>query len=289
VTDPFFFVGPPHFAAKHSTHAALPASSTSAFPYLEAHFSRLPSGLTTPAQTPQAHVDEELIIVLNGSLRFAFSSTPTKRITPMDAPGRPEIPRPEIPVTPTSTSTIHDAPRGTVALHSAQNNHSLGAIDGGPAVYFCVRMVGARFADLLATRHEPLEVQPDHLVSTRILTPSARLLLTWQAAEGGATHTRVPGRGREDLLDSAVLAGGERLHIHATLTQPGGGYAPHTDTYDVLLLTLAGSIEITGPRQQRLGPYSLALLPAGSTHGLRNVGSTPSVHYAFELRPPAHD
>eukprot|EP00962_Isochrysis_galbana_P005109 scaffold1397_cov122-Isochrysis_galbana.AAC.8 len=232
--------------------------------------------------TPHAHYDEELIIVLNGSLRFAYSSRPTQRVAPVDAGSRSEI-----HAVPTSTSIVREASRGTIAVHPAQNNHTLAAIDGTPVLYCCVRLVGAQLIEQVVTRHAPMELQHGRLARTQILSPSDRLLSMWHAAEGGAGDPPMRTREREDLLDSMVLSGGERLHLHATLTPQGGGYVPHADTYDVLLLTLAGSIEITGPRPQRLGPSSLALLPAGSTHGLRNVGDTASVRYAFELRSPA--
>jgi quercetin dioxygenase-like cupin family protein len=236
--------------------------------------------MTSP-HVPHAHYDEELVIVLNGTLRLAYSSRPTQRVAPSDAGSRGEK-----QVASTSTSIVRDAPRGTIAVHSSQNNHTLAAIDRKPVSYFCLRMVGARLVEHVVTRHSPMEIQHGRLAHTHILSPSARLLSVWDAAERGTGHPPIKSGKREDMLDSMVLSGGERLHIHATLTPPGGGYAPHADAYDVILLILAGSIEMTGQAAQRLGPGSLALLPAGSTHGLRNAGNTTSVHYAFELRSP---
>jgi quercetin dioxygenase-like cupin family protein len=261
---------------------SLPASSTSSFPYLEAHFSRLPYRHKTSPHIPHSHFDEEVMVVLNGSLRLAYSSLPTNQLAPMDAGSKHDI-----SVIPTSTSTVYDGPRGTIAVHSAQNNHSIAAIDGAPVFYLCFRFIGARIVERMATQHTPMQLRSGRLARTMILSPSSRVLKLWTAAERGTEFAPLRSRKTETILESVVLSGGEVLHIHATLTPPGAGYAPHEDTYDVLLLTLAGSIEITGSNPQRLGPYSLALLPAGSTHGLQNVGSTPSVHYTFELRAQA--
>jgi quercetin dioxygenase-like cupin family protein len=283
VTSPIYFVGPPKFKANNFMQPALRASSLPSFPYLEGHFSRLPLHRMHSPHRPHAHYDEELVIVLNGSLRIAYSSRHTTQIAFVDSRTRSEV-----PMVANSTSIVYDAPRGTIAVHSSQNNHTLAAIDGVPVFYFCLRLVGTRVVEQMVSKHASMEVQRGSLARTRILTPSSRVLATWDGAEGGAGHMPLRTRVVQTLVDSLSLAGGETLHIHATLTPPGGGYDTHADAYDVLLLTLAGSVEITGPSAQRLGPYSLALLPAGSMHGHRNVGSTPSVHYVIEMRGAEH-
>lgn len=55
-----------------------------------------------------------------------------------------------------------------------------------------------------------------------------------------------------------------KLHSHITTLQPGSGYPPHEDAYDVAILVLRGSVETLG---QRVGPNSVIFYAAGEPHG----------------------
>jgi hypothetical protein len=74
-----------------------------------------------------------------------------------------------------------------------------------------------------------------------------------------------------------------RLHAHLSHVPPGHGYRPHRDRYALLLLVLAGEIEVAGPR---IGTGGFALLPAGMPHGLRSTGTDTAVYLAFEFHAP---
>ena len=74
----------------------------------------------------------------------------------------------------------------------------------------------------------------------------------------------------------------KRLHCHASLLQPGAGYAAHRDRYDVAILLLQGTVETLG---RKLQPFSLIYYAAGEMHGMRNVGDTPAYYLVFEFHP----
>jgi uncharacterized cupin superfamily protein len=75
-----------------------------------------------------------------------------------------------------------------------------------------------------------------------------------------------------------------RLHAHLTILQPGAGYEPHADAYDVAILLLSGEIETVG---ERVRPLGLVYYSAGELHGMRNVGDTPATYLVFEFHSPA--
>jgi quercetin dioxygenase-like cupin family protein len=81
-----------------------------------------------------------------------------------------------------------------------------------------------------------------------------------------------------------MLNGGTRylckLHAHVTTLQPGAGYPPHEDAYDVAILTINGTIETVG---QQVGPNSVIFYAAGEPHGMKNVGTSPAVYVVFEF------
>jgi hypothetical protein len=74
-----------------------------------------------------------------------------------------------------------------------------------------------------------------------------------------------------------------KLHAHVTTLQPGAGYAPHVDAYDVAILTLAGTVETLG---ERVGPQSVIYYGAGELHGMRNVGPEVARYLVFEFHAP---
>ena len=72
------------------------------------------------------------------------------------------------------------------------------------------------------------------------------------------------------------------LHCHASLLQPGAGYEPHRDRYDVAIVLLKGTVETLGRTVQ---PFSVIYYAAGELHGMRNVGDTPAYYLVFEFHP----
>ena len=75
-----------------------------------------------------------------------------------------------------------------------------------------------------------------------------------------------------------------KLHAHQTVLQPGGGYEPHADAYDVAIILLSGEVETIG---QRVTPLGIIYYSAGELHGMRNVGSGPATYLVFEFHSPA--
>jgi quercetin dioxygenase-like cupin family protein len=118
--------------------------------------------------------------------------------------------------------------------------------------------------------------------------------LTDGAHQGAELKTSIHEHSVRELLDAAgqgppirIKQGlnGRTRHLrrltsHVTTLQPGAGYAPHTDAYDVAIVTLSGTVETLG---QRVEPHGVIFYPAGEPHGMRNVGDTPAVYLVFEF------
>ena len=80
-----------------------------------------------------------------------------------------------------------------------------------------------------------------------------------------------------------------KLHGHLTTMQPGAGYAPHVDAYDVAIVVLSGQVETL---DQIVKPHGVIYYSAGQPHGLRNIGenqrSISSSSSMPRIRPRAH-
>lgn len=70
------------------------------------------------------------------------------------------------------------------------------------------------------------------------------------------------------------------LHCHTSRLEPGAGYAPHIDPYDVAILMQSGRVQTLG---KDVGPGSLIYYPAGKVHGMRNIGDEPAQYLVFEF------
>ncbi len=88
-----------------------------------------------------------------------------------------------------------------------------------------------------------------------------------------------PGRKLERVLDAPTELL-RRLRVHVSTLEPGVGYPPHADDYDVAMVILSGEIETAG---RRVGPHGVLYHPAGEPHGLTAVGSEPAVYLVLEL------
>ncbi|MDC9822950.1 cupin domain-containing protein [Devosia sp. ZB163] len=71
-----------------------------------------------------------------------------------------------------------------------------------------------------------------------------------------------------------------RLAAHVSVLEPGGGYDPHADRYDVAILLLEGTVETL---DRKVAAPALLYHPAGAQHGIRNVGTGPVRYLVFEL------
>jgi mannose-6-phosphate isomerase-like protein (cupin superfamily) len=90
-----------------------------------------------------------------------------------------------------------------------------------------------------------------------------------------------PGRGfaTRTILEGPTLYL-DKLHCHFTELQPGAGYAPHADPYDVVIVVLHGEVETLG---RRVKPAGVVYCAAGEQHGMLNPGTTPARYLVFEF------
>jgi hypothetical protein len=77
-----------------------------------------------------------------------------------------------------------------------------------------------------------------------------------------------------------------RLHCHTTWLEPGAGYEPHVDAYDVAILLLDGRVETLGCQVDAI---SVIYYSAGEKHGIRNIGDKPARYLVFEFHAPGRE
>lgn len=137
-----------------------------------------------------------------------------------------------------------------------------------------------------------------HTIHNVGAAPATYLMFKWHARmanTGGALPASifeydvagVPPNGRPiayKLLFQQATGCLGKLQAHQTILQPGAGYEPHADAYDVAIVVLSGEVETIG---QRIGPVGVIYYSAGDLHGMRNVGNTPAVYLVFEFHGPA--
>jgi len=139
-----------------------------------------------------------------------------------------------------------------------------------------------------ATQHHTI-----HNVGTR---PANYLMFKWNAPAAGSETPLEAGifehepavTSTRPIAQKLLFQQGtqllSKLHAHLTTLQPGGGYEPHADPYDVAIILLSGEVETVG---ERVRPLGLIYYSAGELHGIRNVGATPATYLVFEFHSPA--
>jgi hypothetical protein len=175
---------------------------------------------------------------------------------------------------------------GDVVYHPRCVPHTITSLSAPDALYVIMRWVGAQKAG-------PSAPGTTHQLPVAQLPPIVTALPT---PEKGKRLLHVLNGPTEYL---------QRLNVHTTRLMPGDGYKAHADAYDVVIIVAKGQLEArtaafaammtTGPapgnatlpavwRSSMLAPFDVHVIPAGVMHGLRNVGSEPSLHVAVELR-----
>ena len=87
--------------------------------------------------------------------------------------------------------------------------------------------------------------------------------LPWTPVRPALTNG-VFGRTMLDTGTKAVL----------TRVEPGGGFAPHVDSYGHLMYILSGSgVAVSGGSEYPLAPGLVLQIPAGEEHSYQNTGS----------------
>lgn len=131
-------------------------------------------------------------------------------------------------------------------------------------------------------------------------TPVTYLMFKWHA--GGTKPSAAPlgttifhyneaqPRGEQGFVTETIFEQGTgclgKLHCHSSRLEPGGGYEPHVDAYDVAILLLSGRVETLG---QEVGPHGVIYYSEGQKHGIRNIGAEPAHYLVFEFHPAALD
>jgi len=136
-----------------------------------------------------------------------------------------------------------------------------------------------------------------HTMKNRTARTATYLILKWRSAstppgnvgdaifgsfERSGDWVDIPnGQGFQafGILDQPVQHL-RKLHIHRSKLQPGGGYEPHADAYDVVLLVLSGEVESLGVKTK---PHHVFHYAAGEPHGIRNPGKTPAEYLVIEF------
>jgi len=133
-----------------------------------------------------------------------------------------------------------------------------------------------------------------HTLRTTSVEPANYLMFKWLADPTGATSplgfhhlsTRDPAAGpagepyRTRILFEGITGWLRKLHCHVSILEPGAGYAPHADAYDVAIVLLEGEIETLG---QRVQPHAVVYHPAGELHGIKNPGTIAARYLVLEF------
>ncbi len=157
----------------------------------------------------------------------------------------------------------HRLGRGSFAYYPANVSHTIRNASASPVTYVIFKWTTDRGGtETLGPRVLASPVTPDGPIES-----SGRS--TIGLLEGETTHLR-------------------QLGSHVTTLEPGAGYEPHVDSYDVAIVTLDGTVETLGERVER---NSVIFYAAGEPHGMRNVGNGAATYVVFEFRgshPNAH-
>lgn len=128
--------------------------------------------------------------------------------------------------------------------------------------------------------------------------PATYLVFKWEGGSGQMREATLPlsafpsarapeepdPRSPRQFLRTTILDYPTRylrkLHCHVSTLRPGGGYPPHSDAYDVAILTLSGTVETLG---RRIGPGCVVFYASGKPHGMRNPDTVPSRYLVIEF------
>lgn len=141
-----------------------------------------------------------------------------------------------------------------------------------------------------------------HTIRNAAAAPVTYVMFKWRSAPANSAAPLATGVFRDDLFAPALFAPArerkpfasrrlfehpttflQKLHAHVTVLEPGAGYAPHTDDYDVAIVIFAGTVRTVG---RDVGPHSVIYYASGAPHGMQNVGDVPARYLVFEFHAP---
>lgn len=138
-----------------------------------------------------------------------------------------------------------------------------------------------------------------HTLTTTSEQPARYLMLRWISDPSGEGPQMEPGvftipetfppdeassaaepGWKQALLFEGATAHLSKLHCHVTFMEPGAGYEPHVDGYDVVIIVLEGEVSCFGGNVRAGG---VIFCPAGEPHGVKNTGSATAKYLAIEF------
>lgn len=136
-----------------------------------------------------------------------------------------------------------------------------------------------------------------HTIRNAAAAPVTYVMFKWRSAPANSAAPLATGVFRDDLFAPArerkpfasrrlfehPTTFLQKLHAHVTVLEPGAGYAPHTDDYDVAIVIFAGTVRTVG---RDVGPHSVIYYASGAPHGMQNVGDVPARYLVFEFHAP---
>lgn len=144
--------------------------------------------------------------------------------------------------------------RGELVYYPAGFYHTLTAMGTAPAQYLMLRWLADPVVERPALRHGRWDA------------------FSHVSGNGQPMKSRLHFEGATDWL--------QKLHCHTTVLDPGAGYEPHEDPYDVVIIVLEGEVETLG---QRVRPHGVVFYAAGESHGMRNPGSEAATYLVIEF------
>jgi mannose-6-phosphate isomerase-like protein (cupin superfamily) len=137
-----------------------------------------------------------------------------------------------------------------------------------PFQHHTIRSLGDRPVHYLMFRWNRAEAEP---WGGKLPAGVVRGPLPAEAKDGRGFSIRTLFEGHTHWL--------RKFHCHTTRLEPGAGYAPHADAYDVAMLMQSGRVQTL---DGEAGPGQLIFYSAGELHGIRNVGDEPAHYLVFE-------
>lgn len=145
---------------------------------------------------------------------------------------------------------------GAFVYHAAYQSHTICSVGPGPATYLVFRWKGKQGTD----KADVLQSSTFHI------------------------GTRKATIGQKGFKQSRILKGPtqylSKLRAHVSILEPGAGYPPHRDPYDVAIVVLRGTVETLN---RQVGPHSVIFYFANELHGMKNPGKTEASYLVFEF------
>jgi quercetin dioxygenase-like cupin family protein len=145
---------------------------------------------------------------------------------------------------------------GAFVYHAADQSHSIRSVGPGPATYLVFKWKGKPGTD----KADALKSSTFHI---------------------GTRNAQV----RQNAFNQSQIVNGptqylSKLRAHVSVLQPGAGYPPHSDPYDVGIVVLRGTVETLN---RQVGAGSVIFYVANELHGMKNPGRTEASYLVFEF------